>query len=189
MNNLLPYLIMLTATWLFAGCKSQKQSATVQNVEMTQVAATPIIGGGSGGSGGSAAVSSPLVLVYKTRADYNHLVPVIMNDDKTRILSYPHPRDVKQGNSYAYPTQLTKGYLLDNRGIGRNVVFLTYTYKEYAALTSAPSISDLLEHIADKNPLMEMYECGRRAQYDDIEKELNDIIATGFAGCKCIVEN
>lgn len=44
--------------------------------------------------GGSAAVSSPRVFVYKTKGDYSHLVPVLMDDSRTQILSYPHPRDL-----------------------------------------------------------------------------------------------
>ncbi len=43
----------------------------------------------------TANAAGPPALVYKTRADYDKLVPVIMNDAKTVIVSYPHPNDVK----------------------------------------------------------------------------------------------
>ena len=79
--------------------------------------------------GGAISVSSPPVYIYKTREDYSHLVPVIMNDARTTIVSYPHPRDLRIGDKLCLPTLLEKGYWLDNRGIGRNVVFLSYTYE------------------------------------------------------------
>lgn len=130
--------------------------------------------------GGVASVSSPPVYIYKTREDYSHLVPVIMNDARTTIVSYPHPRDLRIGDKLCLPTLLEKGYWLDNRGIGRNVVFLSYTYEEYSQLGSAPSMEELMTHIHDKHPLTEWHECGRRADYKNIVSELNKLIEQGF---------
>lgn len=124
-------------------------------------------------------VVSPVVYVYKTKNDYSNLVPVIMDESRTRIVSYPAPSDVKTGGKLALPTRLKDGYLLDNRGIGPNVAFLSYTYEEYSKMKSAPSMDVLMENIIDKYPLTELRSCGHRSDYRNIEEELNEIIGKG----------
>ncbi|RGN31411.1 hypothetical protein [Bacteroides oleiciplenus] len=130
--------------------------------------------------GGSPASTSPVVYIYKMKADYSNLVPVIMDGGRSRIVSYPHPKDLFRGKELCLPTPLVQGYWLDNRGIGPNVAFLTYTYEEYSKLPVAPSMEDLLANIADKYPLLEIHACGRRADYKDIVSELNEKISEGF---------
>lgn len=103
-----------------------------------------------------------------------------MDDSRTQILSYPHPRDLFIGGKLCLPTLLNDGYWLDNRGIGRNVAFLSYTYEEYSRLSSAPSMEELKAHIRDKDPITEWHECGRRADYKNIVSELNKLIEQGF---------
>ena len=61
------------------------------------------------------------VVIYKTAKDYRNNVPVTLSDDKTTIVSYPHPTDLVLGEGLALPASLHNGYLLDNRGINRNV--------------------------------------------------------------------
>ena len=39
-----------------------------------------------------------------------------------------------------------------------------------------PAMDDLLSHIADKDPFTYIQACGRRADYKDIVKELNEYI-------------
>ena len=163
---------------LLAGCRSAKKETTVtsdmQKIEMNSMAITPQL------TGGSPASTSPIVYVYKTKADYLHRVPVLMDEARTRILSYPAPGDLKMGNGLRLPTVLDKGYLLDNKGIGSNVAFLTYTYEEYSQLPTAPSMDDLMSHILDKYPLWEIHAFGLRADYKDIVPELNEKIAEGI---------
>ncbi len=129
----------------------------------------------------------PQAIVYKTTDDYYYHVPVLINEAHTEILSYPAPQDVYIGNTPAYPTRLNNGYLLDNRGIGRNVAFLTYTYEEYHQLDKTPSMNELMEHILNKYPLAEAWNCGLRSQYEDEVNELNERIKSGFYGCKPIL--
>lgn len=128
---------------------------------------------------GGAAVSSPVVYIYKMKKDYSQLVPVLMDDSRSRIVSYPHPADLKRGDKLCLPTELVQGYWLDNRGINSNVAFLSYTYEEYAALSAAPSMEELMAHIVDKYPLAGIWACGRRADYKDIVTELNEKISAG----------
>ena len=121
-------------------------------------------------------ISAPPTLVYKTKSNYNNLVPVLLSDDKMEIISYPHPKDLKVGHALALPTSLKDGYLLDNRGIASNVVFLKMTYEEYYKLDSAPSLKELYDLIIDKDPLTELCNCGNRTAFKDKISELNKII-------------
>ena len=129
-----------------------------------------------GVSSESQGIPSPKAIIYKTKADYSMNVPVILNDKKNKIVSYPDIKDVKNQGKLAYPTQLAEGYLLDNRGIGPNAAFLKYTYEEYQNLEQTPKPEDLMNRILDKDPIVEMYEGLPRNKYQSIENELNEII-------------
>jgi len=121
--------------------------------------------------------AGPHVIIYKTRKDYNDKVPVLLNEEKTKIISYPGVKDVFYNGKLAIPTSLSDGFLLDNRGIGKNVAFLKITYEEYSKLEEPPSTSEMMNMIIDKEPLTEMYDCGNRYQYKDIPDDLNRIIS------------
>ena len=126
------------------------------------------------------------VLVYKTRSDYFNRVPVLLNAEKNRIISYPDPTDLYIGTVPSVPTKLKNGYLLDNRGIGNQVAFLTYTYETYAALKRAPSLNQLMDSLLDRNPLTELWDCGSRSFFKKEVSELNALIDKGFPNCKKI---
>jgi hypothetical protein len=132
-------------------------------------------------------VTSP-ALVYKTRKDYSQYVPVMMNAEKTKIISYPHPTDIYYKGNLAYPTPLKNGYLLDNRGIGPNVVFLNYTYEAYSQLKKPLSMEQMLNNILDKDPLYELWNCGSRAGFKDEVNELNLLIDKSFPDCNQLVK-
>ena len=129
----------------------------------------------------------PHALVYKTKRDYNNQVPILLSDDKKVIVSYPHPSDLKTGGKLALPTLLEKNYLLDNRGIGKNIAFLKLTFEEYSKLPSAPSIDELYELIIDQDPLLELCDCGNRLKFTDVVGELNSVIDGGILRSKCHV--
>lgn len=134
---------------------------------------------------GGSAIPSPPVLVYKTKKDYNNRVPVLLNDNKTQIVSYPDPKDIKVGGNFLLPTSLQNGYLLDNKGIGKNVAFLKYTYEEYAKLKSLPTLQELYDNILDESPLLELCDCGNKSKYADIKKELNEYISKDILRTEC----
>jgi hypothetical protein len=115
-------------------------------------------------------------LIYKTKNDYSNLVPVLLSAAKTEIVSYPHPNDLKLGSRYPLPIFLNNGYLLDNRGIGKNVAFLKLTYQEYSELQNPPTLTELYNYIIDKEPLTELCDCGNKSKFTDIEKQLNNLI-------------
>ena len=123
-------------------------------------------------------------IVYKTTVDLTDYIPVIMNEGKTKIISYPAPSDLFYEGKLARPTILKNGYLLDNRGISENVVFLNYTYETYSKMKEAPALSDMMKNIKVLYPLKEMVNCGLLHQYNDKVKELNALIDAGFPNCK-----
>jgi hypothetical protein len=125
-------------------------------------------------------------IVYKTRKNYYDNVPVILTSDKKNIVSYPSIYDVYYNGKLSYPTKLTDGYLLDNRGINENVAFTSYTYEEYSKLKETPSKDELLKRIIDKNPLIVIVYCGNRSNYKNEVEELNDQIKNNFRGEKII---
>lgn len=87
----------------------------------------------------------PRAIVYKTSVDVFDKVPLVMNAGHTSLVSFPAPSDISDSQ---LPLRLANGWLLDRRGaIGPNTVFTRYTYAEYAALPSTPSLSELMSSI------------------------------------------
>jgi len=124
-------------------------------------------------------------LIYKTKNDYSNLVPVLLSAAKTEIVSYPNPNDLKVGSRYQLPTFLVNGYLLDNRGIGKNVAFLKLTYQEYSELQNPPTLTELYNYIIDKDPLTELCDCGNKSKFTDIENQLNNLIEKKILRTTC----
>lgn len=163
-------LILLVA---FAGCKSRN---TMKQVDGENT--VPFVPQYTPG---------PQAIVYKTKNDYHNLVPVLLSDDKSEIVSYPHPKDLKAGDEYMFPASLNNGYLFDNRGIGSNVAFLKYTYQEYSEFSDLPDLKDLYDSIVDKEPLTELCDCGNRTAFSDVTKQLNQLIDHGMLRTTCRV--
>ena len=134
--------------------------------------------------------AGPPTIIYKTKKDYNQFVPVILSEDKSKIVSYPHPKDVFYKGELAYPTELKNGYLLDNRGINSNVAFLNITYEDYSKLEKVPLLNELFSMILDKNPLIEIYNCGNRYTFKNEIFDLNKLIENnGLKNCKCLTKD
>lgn len=127
----------------------------------------------------------PHIVIYKTTKDYSHNVPVLLSDDKMQIISYPHPTDLFFGENLALPTLLSNSYLLDNKGVGKNVAFLRFTYEEYSKLKDAPTLEELYSNIIDKEPLTELWDCGVKSNYADLQKQLNEWIDKNLLSEKC----
>lgn len=123
-------------------------------------------------------------VIYKTIPGFDDYVPVIMNEEKTKIVSYPAPSDLFYEGKLAKPTVLKNGYLLDNRGINENVVFLNYTYEAYSQLNNIPTLDEMLKNIKEKNPLKELIRCGSRNRFKDEVNDFNALIDAGFPDCK-----
>ncbi|MFP4471517.1 MAG: hypothetical protein ACLFPE_12580 [Bacteroidales bacterium] len=168
MKNMLFLVVMLLLSALIS-CSSSKQNKSGNMAKNGSMAGTP----------------SPPAIIYKTGGDYFYHVPVTLNDQKTRVASFPAFSDLKRNGEFVYPTRLENGWLLDNRGIGPNTVFLRFTYQDYYTMDNIPNAERLMNYIIDMDPFTEMYECGRRGDYGDIEAELNEMIRSGkLDGCR-----
>ena len=164
--------LMLASAGIVAGCSSSRESArqeTKPTAPMTQTTDAKQV-----------VAATPKVIIYKMRKDYSRHVPVTLSADRKKIVAYPAISDIKVGERFTYPTALLNGWWLDNRGISRNVAFLTYTYEEYAALPATPAPSELMNHILDSDPLTDMRMMGNRYQYKDLVDELNAKIKSGL---------
>ncbi len=129
--------------------------------------------------GGTIVQPSPPVIIYKTKNDYYNKVPVILSDDKSKITSYPGPSDLIRNKELALPIKLNDGYLLDVRGINQNVAFLDITYGAYTKAMRVYTVQQLYDMIIDKDPLLEMYDCGNKNKYKDEVMEINTVIDEG----------
>lgn len=116
--------------------------------------------------------AGPPVIIYKTKANYDENIPVILSADKKEIISYPAITDIYYKGAFAVPTQLGNGFLLDRRGINENVAFLSMTYEEYSNFQETPDVKELMAAILDKDPLIEMYHCGSAYNFKNLEEEL-----------------
>lgn len=125
-------------------------------------------------------------IIYKTKNDYSAFIPVIMNDDRTKIIWYPSKETLKFEGKITRPLRLNKGYLLDNNNINANVAFLNFTYEQYLNFKQMPSEELMLQYILEKYPLTEMYDCGIRSEFRDLVSEINVLIDRGLKNCKKI---
>lgn len=126
---------------------------------------------------------TPQVVVYKTISDFSNYVPVIMNPEKNKIISYPAPADLVKDGVILKPIALKQGYLLDQRGINENVAYLNITIEDYIKATRLPSPEYMLTIILEKNPLTELWYCGKESSFKNKTRELNKLIRKGFPGC------
>lgn len=165
-------LLLTMVFYAISGCKSQQLNNGRSNADNSPVKAQFV-------------AALPRIVIYKTTRDYSHNVPVLLTDDKTRIVSYPHPTDLFSGDKLALPSLLHDGYLLDNRGIHKNVAFLKYTYEEYSKRKDAPSLEELEKNIIDKDPLLELWDCGDKNSYTDLQTQLNDWIDKNMLPERC----
>ncbi len=125
------------------------------------------------------------VIIYKTKGDYYHHVPVTLSADKSKIVAYPHPSDLTIDEQFVKPIKLNGDYLLDNKGINQNSAFLKFTYEKYSKLKEAPSISALESAIIDNDPFTEMYDYGLKNSHDALVKQVNELIDNDELSIKC----
>ena len=88
-------------------------------------------------------------------------------------------------DKYPIASILKNGYYLDNRGIGPDVAFTKYSYEEYSKLEFTPTVENLFKLVIDNDPITEMYNCGNRLDYTNIEAELNQMIENGELVKRC----
>lgn len=116
-------------------------------------------------------ISEPPCIVYKTKKNYDAYVAVGLSEDRTHIVSYPHPKDVYTAGTLCTPVKLARNFRLDRRGIGPNVAFLSMTYEEYSKLGTVPSMTELESMIMARDPLRKMY----RVRISKPEQQLDEL--------------
>jgi len=137
-------------------------------------------------SSGKTTISQPPIVIYKMKRDYSRNVPVLLSDDKSEIVSYPHPMDlIGMTSKEVMPIRLHDGYYLDRRGINKNVAFLTLTYRSYSKLRKPLSIDQIKRAILDKDPLVEMYMCNRISPNENIIQQVNEMIDKNELSVMC----
>lgn len=127
------------------------------------------------------------VIIYRTLMDYNHLVPITLNESRDRVSSFPAPSDLYQKGQLVLPVKLNEGFLLDRRGLGVHTAFTSYSYEDYALREKAPSPAELMESVIENQPFEVIYDCGRAGSYQDLVKELNAKIDGGLEGCRSLL--
>ena len=122
--------------------------------------------------------SSHAIVVYKTKKNYNHIVAVTLNTDKTSIINYPDPSDIRSFRPY--PIQLKSKYLLDQRGIDSNVAFLKLSYRQYSKLKVVPEPYFILSNlILDNDPILEFHVINQYPPNSNVKQLLNQRIVNG----------
>lgn len=145
-------ILMLAAGLLAAGFVSCRSGQPEPHPEQMQL---PVLNG--------EVMAMPKAIVYQVSGDNcMDLVPITLSADGKKVVSYPAPSDLNEGQT---PIDLGDGWWLDRRGIGPTSVFTTYTYEEYAAMKTPPTIEQLLKHIDRKAHITRMIELPITAAY------------------------
>ena len=182
-NKLVIGLILV----ILISCKTQQKAPVITPVKNIEKTTSEKVEKEVYSSNNFSYINGP-VIVYKTRGDFYNNVPVIMSDDKMSVVSYPDIKDISKNGKLTYPTYLSNGYLLDHRGINKNVAFLKLTYEEYSKLPSTLRKEEVLSMIIERNPLLEMYSCDN-LQIENTDK-INGLIQDGLPKlCKDLLKN
>lgn len=143
-------LVIITSVFLYQ-CSNSKPSTETTNVAMDSDIEIPQI-------------------LYKTKKNYTDNVFITLNESKTKIISYPHPKDLVNRE----PLKLSNDYLLDKKGISKNSVFTKFTYEQYLALEEVPSIEELYEAIIDFDPFEEFIICSNKFGIEDFNNMIKN---------------
>ncbi len=113
-----------------AACSSKKEAVEPAQVEMATIRPA-----------NSQVVNAlPKAVVYRMSGNATAAnVPVNVNPQTGDIVSFPGPRDVVGQE----PIDLGNGWLLDQRGISENSRFTKWTYAEYAAMKTPPTLAEI----------------------------------------------
>lgn len=77
--------------------------------------------------------------LFKMSGDYANNVAVTLGADGN-LLYFPAPTDITPESA---PVEVGDGWWLNRQGIGENSVFTKYTFEEYSALKTVPTVEEL----------------------------------------------
>ena len=178
MKKLILYLISSAALVAMSSCKTSRQADDTTPVATT---VTVTIDKPLSVTGWNSAKAFPKAVIYKTNGDFADKVPVTLSADRKTIISFPAPADVVNRQ----PVKLAEGFYLDNKGISSNTAFTHYTYSQYAALSKAPSLSQLRHAIIPGAMVTEIvelpYPVGQATP-----QQCDSLISAGLPQCKTV---
>ncbi len=155
MNKQITLLLLI----LFTACNSLKQNSTIINFTPDYSPGTHII-------------------IYKTKKDYSQNLPVLYDEKKQKITKLFSNKELMANGNILYPIPLQKGYWLDRIGIDTTVAYVSFSIQKYTQSMMPITANMLKSKIIDKNPLLEMYDCGKIK--GDTIKIINEIIKNGM---------
>ncbi|MDE6491440.1 MAG: hypothetical protein K2L49_09820 [Muribaculaceae bacterium] len=169
--------LIAAAAMICHGCGSSRVSGQPEPAGSDMIQADiPVIGNHA---------VMPKARIYRTNGDYRDNVPVSLDASRTTVVSYPAPTDLA-----SLPAQLADGYLLDNRGIGPNTAFTSYTYAEYSAMSEAPSAARIMAAVIPGARITEIVELPMTASEAAADTAAcNELIGRGLPGCTRITGN
>ncbi|MDE6337983.1 MAG: hypothetical protein K2L34_15570 [Muribaculaceae bacterium] len=139
----LTLLLSLAVMLIASSCKSSSPAATSDpNVTRSVAVSMPLRDSKPRGPQtlNSKPVNAlPKATAFRMSGDYADHVAISV-DNQGNLTYFPAPTDITAASA---PVSLTDGWWLNRQGIGINSVFTKYTFSEYAALPSVPSIEEL----------------------------------------------
>lgn len=132
------YLLLLPGFFYLSGC-STGRNTTVETPVDAAVPVQRVLPRNSAPLG-----SLPRQTVYKTNGYWNNNVAVTLDSDG-KLSYFPGPGDVGPQSA---PLPVAEGWLMDRQGgISMSTAFLKWTFSEYAALPSVPSVDEIMDAI------------------------------------------
>lgn len=89
------------------------------------------------------ATALPKATAFKMNGNYANHVAVTL-DANGNLIYFPAPSDITANSR---PVDLGNGWWLNRQGFPENPAFLEYTFEEYAALPTTPSIKEIKKKI------------------------------------------
>lgn len=123
-------MIFVVVAMSLASCGTKKETPVEPEVQIVKAPERPLIGGKP--------MALPKAVIYKMNGNYADNV-TIQVDAQGNIVSYPAPQDVKDME----PVALSDGWFLTRRGVNQQTVFTRFTYADYAAMKTAPTLAEL----------------------------------------------
>lgn len=114
------------------------------------------------------AMNDGQTIIYRTRGNYNQLVPIRLANEKTVIARIPIIEEIKAMKEEIEPIVLNNGFLLDRANININSAFIDMTYEDYADLKEVPELSKFFKLIIDDEPFVDFYECENNFTIEEI---------------------
>ncbi len=137
----LTFLLSIAVMLIATSCKSTSQATSNPDVTHSVAISMPVRDSKPmGPSAPTKPVNAlPKATAFRMSGDYADHVAISI-DNQGNLTYFPAPTDISAASA---PVSLADGWWLNRQGIGINSVFTKYTFSEYAALPSVPSIEEL----------------------------------------------